>query len=217
MLIILPSTKPASFSPRRKAGIATSAKKPGKPKPDRTPITRRCSCARAASGHVAAAPRNAMNSRRFISRPSGRARHATTFVIRNAALCITAQLTADGRDGSSTSFQAEAAHFRFSPIPDLSLRPTTWRLIGSPATRLGASPPTSPSCRNLLCRPPASIDPLPLFPQLRTFRCTALADVMGQSATSASFNSITSSATRSPHRRGRGAKEGSSGRASSPP
>ena len=48
-------------------------------------------CARAASGHVAAAPpRNVMNSRRFMSRPL-RSRTSYHIVVCNAALCITTQ------------------------------------------------------------------------------------------------------------------------------
>jgi hypothetical protein len=68
MLTFLPSTKPASFSPWMRAASAPG-NAPGAALP-KTPITRRGSCARAASGHAAAAPhRNVMNSRRFMSRP----------------------------------------------------------------------------------------------------------------------------------------------------
>src|SRR5262249_26060843 len=68
MLTFLPSVKPVSFSPwMRPASAPGNA--PGAALP-KTPITRRGSCARAVTDHVAAAPpRNVMNSRRFISRP----------------------------------------------------------------------------------------------------------------------------------------------------
>ena len=69
ILTFWPSTNPVSFRPRRNATIklVSAAGQPGK----RTPTTDFAACcARAESGHAAAAPpRSVMNSRRFIGLP----------------------------------------------------------------------------------------------------------------------------------------------------
>src|ERR1700691_1770600 len=77
MFIFLPSTKPVSFSPLKKAAIPTSEFKLGS-KPARTPITLRGSCARAGDTHAAAPPRREMNSRRLMGLLYRRGLHPTT-------------------------------------------------------------------------------------------------------------------------------------------
>jgi hypothetical protein len=68
----IPSFDEACFLQSLKKGGPLRRKKVEEPTLDRTPITFRGSWARAISGHVAAAmPRNVMNSRRFMGRPSG--------------------------------------------------------------------------------------------------------------------------------------------------
>ena len=69
-----------------------SAKKPEEPKLDRTPITRRGSCARAGDTHAAAPPRRLMNSRRLMWSP-----HAEDYTLPHRLkkrLCIAAFLAA---------------------------------------------------------------------------------------------------------------------------
>jgi hypothetical protein len=54
--------------------------------------------------------------------------------------------------GASTSFQAQAAHFRFSPIPDISLRRVARRPNRLTRDRRGAWWRTLRSCRSR-CKP----------------------------------------------------------------
>jgi len=69
----------------------------------------------AASGDGPAPPSRVMHSRRLMLLPSVRRSHPTTFVVENAALCITAKLAADGRDGSQADAARWRSHVRFSP------------------------------------------------------------------------------------------------------
>src|SRR4249920_3709105 len=72
MLMFLPSMKPVSFSPWKKAAREFSRASPGNELADlplRKPITLRGSCARAGDIHAAAPPRRVMNSRRLMGFP----------------------------------------------------------------------------------------------------------------------------------------------------
>src|ERR1700731_702993 len=76
MLMLLPSTKPVSFSPWTKA-----ASPPGNVSEEvlpRKPITLRGSCARAGDNHAAAPPRRVMNSRRLMGFPDAEDYTSTT-------------------------------------------------------------------------------------------------------------------------------------------
>src|ERR1043166_6988975 len=93
-------------------------------------------CARAASGHVVAAPpRSLMNSRRLIRRPRGFGQHIV------AALTCNGKGPAYVRFGSLADICSAKGHVRFAPNSD--------RESGFPQTVMSALPPKADMCSAL--------------------------------------------------------------------
>ncbi len=96
-----------------------SAKIPAGPRLHRTPTTRRGSCAPAESGDVAATPpRNVMNSRRFMSRPSRSRKHVTTssYVMLRCASQQNWPPTAEMGHSRQGGASCRSSHVRNAPL-----------------------------------------------------------------------------------------------------